>query len=187
MTDVNPDALVETIKKNMAIIVGSVRDSSRRAIAPRGVIVLAPLPLFRLDAKIAADPGTNFREIRSVGWRSLLLVTQENGTRELLASVDLDETGAFIKSTEGESVVGLGYALEEAERELGSDCELRVLEIPDIFIISIWIHCDAALADDRFFVAEPRFNFGHRENQGSFFEKMRGAAQRSLAEFSGLI
>ncbi len=98
------------------------------------------LPTYNLGLEELAREK-DIRKAKEVGWRYLL---KEN--REVIASVDVhtkkDERPAFAQTNEGPFVRGVSNALvkvKEVDEAQRRDFEPRVLTIPALHIVALWL------------------------------------------------
>lgn len=137
------------------------------------------LPLFNCDVKSLQEVGDPSPTL--IGWRYLLVKGDEILE---LADVSDDETPRFLGLTRGGTLVpNFARTLETAEaaiENLAGDWELRILQIPALYVVSLWAHSEREAVNDRFFPIESAPAHGHPRNVGStvFWREVREAARR---------
>jgi hypothetical protein len=140
-----PPGGLEVINKALGDL-GTRPSTAARAMedaAPEDIAVAAPHPVYFLGLEDVASGG-GLSAAKLVSWRYILL----NGDNSLAAAeVSLEEgeglefshvnQGPFVGATvEG---VGIAEGLDEVSR---NDYELRLLKIPGLYIVALWLHAD---------------------------------------------
>jgi hypothetical protein len=131
-------ALARAVSPRLA----SAARGRRRGSAPTAVNrIISPFPVFSANPETLLASGTLSRAARRRGWRALLV-----GADEALGIIDVGTKARGGRSVRGAEparafMSALEHCGELAERgEIDPRrCQIRVLEIPQIFVTAIWL------------------------------------------------
>jgi hypothetical protein len=111
-------------------------------LAARGVEAVQPALPHRIYSATLEEAarGLAADDLETVGWRFLLLAGEE-----AVAAVEVGDAGAITQLEEGH-FVGLTSRAVEAGERLGEtrsgDFEVRLVRIPALFFLAVWLHGD---------------------------------------------
>lgn len=158
---------------------GSFSDRGLREARPEQISATVPHPVFNLTLD-GARRG-NIEDARPTGWRYLLAVDEQ-----VLASAETRlESGrqVFSNVNVGPFVGGTVDALSVAEQIAHPDerqLELRLLNVPALYLMSVWLRPSEEGAEDGVFVpispAPPGFEANRPYDRGEFTEALGSAA-----------
>ena len=159
---------------------GSFSDRGLRAARPEQIGATVPHAVFNLTLDDARNGKTG--TARNTGWRYLLAVDEN-----VLASAETRyESGrqVFSHVNAGPFVAGTVDALSVAERTADTDerqLELRLLNVPALYLLSVWLQPDDGKGDAVFVPIAPApsgFEANRVYEESEFLEALRSAAQR---------
>jgi len=183
-----PLRLPDPPERGEAIIREALSSAARQPTAAALVAEAGPQNL-----TTAAPHEVYFVGLRDLARGRLLAVARPRGWRYIVLKDDRPLTAAELKGG-GESVsfsnfnrgpfvastvegVGRAEALEVVREE---DFELRVLEVPGLYFVALWLHGARQLIIPLPPTPEPFEPFGVYE-EGAVIESLRGAAERRLS------
>jgi hypothetical protein len=158
---------------------GSFSERGLREARPEQISATVPHPVFNLTLD-GARQG-NIEAARSTGWRFLLAVDE----RVLASAETRSEAGrqVFSHVNVGPFVSGTVDAVTVAERIADADerqLELRLLTVPALYLMSVWLQPSEQDAEDGVFVpiepAPPGFEPNRAYDRGEFTKALRSAA-----------
>jgi hypothetical protein len=159
---------------------GSFSDRGLRAARPEQIAATVPHAVFNLTLDDAKTGKTD--TARHTGWRFLLAVDEQ-----VLASAETRfESGrqVFSHVNAGPFVAGSVDALAVAERTADADerqLELRLLNVPALYLMSVWLQPDDGKGDAAFVPIAPApsgFEANRVYEESEFLEALRSAAER---------
>jgi hypothetical protein len=160
---------------------GSFSDRGLREARPEQISATVPHAVFNLTLGAAKDGKTE--AARMTGWRYLLAVDEQ-----VLASAETRSEGglqAFSHVNAGPFVGGTVEALAVAERAAESDerqLELRLLNVPALYLMSVWLQPSGSGKGDAVFVPIAPAPTGFEPNrvyeEGEFLDALRSAAEQ---------
>jgi hypothetical protein len=136
-TDPDPE-VVEVVRAQLAQLVGrpEFRDRALARANPLGLALAAPHDVYVLGLDELAE-GARLADARLVAHRFLVL---DDSAPLASAEVATDER-AGLMVTEGPYVDGTARAIENAEeRDDVADAEVRMLRIPALYLMALWLH-----------------------------------------------
>jgi hypothetical protein len=158
---------------------GSFGDRGLREARPEQISATVPHRVFNLTLDGALQG--NIEDARATGWRYLLALDER-----VLASAETRFEGGrevFSHVNVGPFVSGTVDALAVAERIADADerqLELRLLNVPALYLMSVWLQPSEEDTDDGVFVpiepAPPGFEANRAYDRDEFAEALRVAA-----------
>jgi hypothetical protein len=137
-TAVPDPEVVEVVRGHLAQLVGrpEFRERALARANPLGIALAAPHDVYVLGLDELAA-GTRLADARLVAHRFLVL---DDSAALASAEVAADDHGGFMV-TEGPYVEGTVRAIEGAEaRTDATDAEVRLLRIPALYLVALWLH-----------------------------------------------
>jgi hypothetical protein len=148
-----PDAAVQALRDGLAALAqrGEFTTRALRKVRPEQVAASVPHPVYNLGARSAA--GGTLDDAEVTGWRFLLTadtdVMASAETRIVSSPADRGGAGeqAFAQVTDGPFVRGTVDAVAVAGDAAGQRperYELRLLHVPAIYLMAVWLHAPDA-------------------------------------------
>lgn len=143
-----PPRAIETLREGLESLLSTPSSSIRTRTEELGesfeanIDVTSPHLVYSVDLNEVAE-GRILSAARPTSWRYMLLDGESAQSAAELAIDDNGEVTWFSHVDEGPfvqaTVAGVEFA-ERLEAELGADYELRLLSVPSVYLVAVWLH-----------------------------------------------
>jgi len=153
---------------------------TRALLGSASINLSAPLPFYRLG--LDQIDGSDFlKNAMQVGWRYLI----EGGTGGAdggVAYADVKETGggdskftSLSHNENAERLMQAAHLAQSVAADITGDCEARILDVPAVYVSTIWLSCATPVFIP--YIYPPGFRSNEIEVQSNFLEQLQKFAE----------
>lgn len=176
-----PSQTTGALRGALASLIARPADGDHiRALSAAAPVGLSdPHPVYAASAQDILD-GRVLAAAQLIGWRSIV---SKDG--EPLAAAEVDNANALSNVNQGPFVTGTADAVIEAEQRFAEDAhdyELRLLRIPAVYAIAIWLHAEDSDVLIPVAPAPASLRAHEAMEEAAFTEALRPAAEATLSD-----
>lgn len=153
------------------------RPEKRELLGGAQIDLSAPLPVYRLGLDEIDNPDF-LQRVKQVGWRYLIESASSGG----VAYADVKETAdggskftSLSHNRNADRLMEAAHLAQEVAAGLPDDCEARILDVPAIYVSSVWLNCKNPIFIP--YIYPPQFGDNKIQVHDDFLQQLQRTAQ----------